>query len=122
MLRLQPVGFTEIVVTNVGAVGAETTIGESIAGQVAFAFLTTISYVPAATPTKLFEAWKITPPSIEYDNGAIPPFAVITIEPLGDAQVIEFVIDTAAIFAPDVCGTFTVEPDAVAQVAFAFLT
>ena len=41
----------------------------------------TMLYVPVDKPVKFPVTWKVTPLSIEYCNGAVPPLAVMSIVP-----------------------------------------
>jgi hypothetical protein len=56
-----------------------------------------IWYVPPAKPLNTFDACQFMPPSIEYCNGAVPPVAVIVIEPSANTQSIGSVEDTFVI-------------------------
>ena len=65
--------------------------------------------------------WKFKPPSIEYVNGAIPPFAFIVIIPFTTLQSVGFVATTLATVGA-AAEDNTIGADAgVKQVLFAFL-
>ncbi len=52
-----------------------------------FASCTTISYEPAESPLMVFAGSKVTPLSILYSNGEVPPDAIISILPSAFPQV-----------------------------------